>query len=305
MSRLVLLVFAFCGFAFGQPNDPIRELAAQFQGRVSLYAKNLTTGAEYDLNGSRRVNTASTIKLPILIGVYTAVAEGRAHWTDTSELTAASKVAGSGVLQEMSDGTKLPLRDLVRYMILLSDNTGTNLVLDHVNGNAVNAAMAKLGIEQTRSLRKILKGSNPEGVSDAGRDPANSAFGIGVATPREMVRLLELLNNGQIVSREASAEMLSIMKKQIWRDGIPRYLDPIEVADKNGALDRLRSDVGIVFAKAAPIAIAITCDEMPKSDWSADNPGNLFIAQASKLLVQRLSSSTSAGTVSKGSPGIQ
>ena len=87
----------------------------------------------------------------------------------------------------MSDGSKIPLRDLVRYMMLLSDNTATNLVLDHVSGNDVNAAMQKLGIKDTRSLRKILKGSTPEGVSDAGRDPANAKFGIGVATPREMV----------------------------------------------------------------------------------------------------------------------
>lgn len=70
-------------------------MAAQFPGKVSIFAKNLTTGAVYDLGGSNRVNTASTIKLPILIAVYTAEHEGRAHWTDTSELTKENKVAGS------------------------------------------------------------------------------------------------------------------------------------------------------------------------------------------------------------------
>jgi beta-lactamase class A len=175
-------------------------------------------------------------------------------------------------------------------MMLLSDNTATNLVLDHVPGNYVNAVMAKLGIESTRSLRKILKGSSPEGVSDAGRDPANAKFGIGVATPREMVSLLERLNRGELVSKEASAEMLDIMKKQSTRDGLPRRFDPagIEVADKPGALDHLRSDVGIVYSKAGPVAIAITCEEIPKPNWSPDNPGYLFIAEASQLLVDRL-----------------
>jgi len=287
MSRSVVLALVFACAALAQ-DDPIRDLAGRFQGKVSIYAKNLNSGAVYDLNGSNRVNTASTIKLPILIGVYTAVAEGRAKWTDTSELTAARKVGGSGVLQEMSDGTKIPLRDLVRYMMLLSDNTATNLVLDHVPGNDVNATLQKLGIKDTRSLRKILKGSNPEGVSDAGRDSANAKFGIGVATPRDMVTLLEKLYKGELVTKDASAEMLSIMKKQIWRDGMPRYFDGIEVADKNGALDHLRSDVGIVYAKTGPVAIAITCDEMPKPDWSPDNPGSLFIAHVSKRLVERL-----------------
>jgi len=265
-------------------------MAAQFQGKVSIYAKNLQTGATYDLNGSNRVNTASTIKLPILIAVFTAEHEGRVRWTDTSELTKQNKVTGSGVLQEMSDGTRVPLRDLIRYMMLLSDNTATNLVLDHVPGNDVNATMAKLGIKDTRSLRKILKGSTPEGVSDAGRDPVNAKFGIGVATPREMANLLERLYRGEIVSKEASAEMIEIMKKQMWRDGMPRGFDSagVEVADKPGALDHLRSDVGIVYSKAGPVAIAITCEEIPKVDWSPDNSGYLFIAEASKILVEQL-----------------
>jgi beta-lactamase class A len=270
--------------------DRVKEMAAQFSGKVSIYAKNLNTGATYDLNGSNRVNTASTIKLPILIAVFTAEHAGKVHWTDTSELTKDNKVAGSGVLQEMSDGTRLPLRDLIRYMMLLSDNTATNLVLDHVPGNEVNATMANLGIENTRSLRKILKGSTPEGVSDAGRDPVNAKFGIGVATPREMVSLLERLYRGELVSKEASAEMLGIMKKQTGREGMPRRFDSagIEVADKPGALDHLRSDVGIVYSKAGPVAIAITCDEMPRADWSPENPGYLFIADASRLIVEQL-----------------
>ena len=282
------LIFAWCTAASAQ--DRVKEMASQFSGKVSIYAKNLNTGATYDLNGSNRVNTASTVKLPILIAVFTLEHAGKVHWTDTSELSKENKVAGSGVLQEMSDGTRVPLRDLIRYMMLLSDNTATNLVLDHVPGNDVNAVMAKLGIENTRSLRKILRGSTPEGVSDAGRNPVNAKFGIGVATPRDMVSLLERLYRGEVVSKEASAEMLGIMKKQLWRDGMPRRFDSagIEVADKPGALDHLRSDVGIVYSKAGPVAIAITCDEMPKPDWSPENPGYLFIADASRLIVEEL-----------------
>ena len=77
------------------------------------------------------------------------------------------------------------------------------------------------------------------------------------------------------------------MKKQQWREGMARRFD-VDVADKPGALDHLRSDVGIVFTKAAPVAIAITCEGMPKVDWSADNAGYVFIADASKLLVEEL-----------------
>ena len=289
MSRAFVLtaILAFAGGFPASGQDRVKDLAARFDGKVSIYAKNLKTGATYELGGDNRVNTASTIKLPILIAVFTAVEAGKAHWTDTSELTKENKVGGSGVLAEMSDGQTIPLRDLARYMMLLSDNTGTNLVLDHVSGNDVNAVMEKLGLKNTRSLRKILKGSTPEGVSNAGRDPANKGFGIGVSTPREMVGLLERLYKGELVSAAASAEMLDIMKKQQWREGMARRFD-VDVADKPGALDHLRSDVGIVFTKAAPVAIAITCEGMPKVDWSADNAGYVFIADASKLLVEEL-----------------
>jgi beta-lactamase class A len=292
-SRVAILFQLFACAAPGQNHaadrvpDRVKDLAARFEGKVSVYARNLKTGATYSLGGDTRVNTASTIKLPILIAAFTAVQSGAVRWTDTSELTKENKVGGSGVLAEMSDGARIPLRDLVRYMMLLSDNSATNMVLDHVPGNQVNDVMRKLGLQNTRSLRKILKGSTPEGVSDAGRDPANQGFGIGVATPHEMVTLLEGLYKGEIVSPEASAEMLGIMKKQQWREGLARRFD-VDVADKPGALDHLRSDVGIVFTKAAPIAIAITCDAMPKIDWSPDNPGYLFIADAAKILAEDL-----------------
>jgi beta-lactamase class A len=285
MSRSVCLILALALPAFGQ--DRVKEMAAHFDGKISIFAKNLKTGATYELGADTRVNTASTIKLPILIGVYTAVGAGKVSWKDTSELGPENKVGGSGVLAEMSDGTKIPLRDLVRYMMLLSDNSGTNMVLDHVSANQVNMVMEKLGMKETRSLRKILKGSTPEGVSDAGRDPANKAFGIGVSTPREMVTLLERLYKGEIVSRAASAEMLDIMKKQQWREGMARRFD-FDVADKPGALDHLRSEVGIVYSKTGPVAIAITCAEIPKIDWSPDNAGLLFIADVAKILVDDL-----------------
>ncbi len=280
-----LLIASLSVTAFAQ--DPVRDLAARFDGKLSVYAKNLKTGATYSLAGDTRVNTASTIKLPILIGVYAAIAEGRVKWTDLSELGKENKVGGSGVLNEMSEGSKIPLRDLVRYMMLLSDNSATNMVLDHVPGNSVNKTLEKLGIHETRSLRKILRGTIPEGISDAGRDPANKSFGIGVATAHEMVTLLERLHRGELVSNAASAEILDIMRKQQGRQGLPRRFD-VDVADKPGALDHLRSDVGIVYSKLGPVAIAITCWDIPKIDWSPDNPAYLFIADAARILVENL-----------------
>jgi beta-lactamase class A len=97
LIKSCIAILLVTGAAFAQ--DRVKDLAAQFQGKVSIYAKNLKTGATYDLNGSNRVNTASTIKLPIVIAVFTSEYKGKVHWPDTSELTKRNKSGGFGSTQ--------------------------------------------------------------------------------------------------------------------------------------------------------------------------------------------------------------
>ena len=94
------------------------------------------------------------------------------------------KVAASGVLGEFSDGMQFPIRDLVHLMIVVSDHTATNLLLDRFTADVVNAEMDRLGLNETRCLRKVLIGGQPpSGVSQAGQLPQNRRFGLGVSTP--------------------------------------------------------------------------------------------------------------------------
>ncbi len=103
-----------------------------------------------------------------------------------------------------------------------------------------------------------------------------------------MVTLLEKIERGEIVSPEASKEMIGILKRQQSHDGIARNVKRIETATKPGALDALRSDVGIFYTKRGRIAMAITCDEMPTIDWSVDNPAQLPMARLALLLIDGL-----------------
>jgi beta-lactamase class A len=260
---------------------------ALFQGKVSLFAKNLDTEASYGLGADDLVRTASTIKVPIMVEAFAQVASGRTQWTRRVVLTDRKKISGSGVLQGLSNGLQLRLRDAMTLMIVLSDNTATSLVLDVIGTDAVNSRMNKLGLTQTRLLRKIGNG----GVTRSGRDPANARFGLGVTTPREMVALLEKLARGEVISRAASAEMIEVLKREQSHEGIGRRLQGVEMATKVGALDRLRSDVGIIYTKSGRIAMAITCDDMPKVDWTVDNPGYLLISRLSLILIEGLASS--------------
>ena len=263
----------------------VRAEISQFKGKVSLFAKNLDAGGSYGIGADDRVRTASTIKVTIMVEAFARVAEGRAKWSDEVILTNAKKVAGAGVLQEMSDGLHLTLRDAVNLMIVVSDNTATNLVLDALTTDAVNARMNSLGLKQTRVLGKIGGG----GRSRAAQDPANKSFGIGVTTPREMVTLLERLERGEMVNAIASKEMIDLLKRQQYHNGIGRTLNGIvEMATKSGALEHLRSDIGIIYSKQGRVAMAITCDDIPEIDWTDDNPGYLLMSRLSLILIDEL-----------------
>jgi beta-lactamase class A len=270
--------------------EALKARIGNFPGTVSLYAKNLDTGATLSINGADPVRTASTIKLPILCAVFDAVARGQAKWTDLMTVTAAEKVAGSGVIgAELTDGVQLPLRDIAHLMIVTSDNTATNMILERFGADMVNAYLDRIGIATTRSMRKIQGAADPR-PSAAGKLPENQKYGIGRSTPRDMVAILEKLHRGEIVSPDASKEIIAILKRCQDNTGIRRRLPDATVANKTGGLDALRSDLGIVYAKTGAIAMAITVDGIPKPDWSPDNVGSLLIADLAKMLVEGLSS---------------
>jgi beta-lactamase class A len=264
--------------------ESVDAAIAGFAGKVSLFAKNLDTGETFGVGADDPVRAASTIKVPIMVEAFARVEAGEASWTEALPLAEAGKAAGAGVLSELHDGLALTLRDAVHLMIVVSDNTATNLVLDRLTADAVNARMDSLGLGATRVLRKVGGG----GESAALRDPAHRRFGLGVTTPREIVRLLEALERRQVVSPDASREMLEILKREQYGYGIGRTLRGESVASKWGALERLRSDVGIVYSERGRIAMAITCEGIPEIAWTVDNPGDVLIAQLSRVLVDGL-----------------
>ena len=268
-------------------DEQVKSLIAPFKGKVTLYAKNLDTGETYALNADERVRTASTIKIAVMIEAFARVSEGKAKWSDEVVLSKEKKVSGSGILAELSDNIHLTLRDAVNLMMILSDNTATNLVLDVLTTDAVNARMESLGFKQIKINRRVGSG----GDSVAGKDPEDKKYGLGFATPHEMVLVMEKLERGEIISPAVSKEMIDLMKREQARYAIGRSLPDLPMASKYGALDRLRSAVGIVYSKRGKIAMAISCDDMPEIKWSVDNPAYLLMSQLSEVLVNGLGKS--------------
>jgi beta-lactamase class A len=285
---LVSLLFIFNISIVGQSqqtlDDQVKPIVTSFKGKVGLFAKNLDTGEMYALNPDERVRTASTIKIAVMIEAFARVNEGKAKWTDEVILTKEKKVSGSGILYELSDGLRLTLRDAVNLMMILSDNTATNLVLDVLTTDAVNARMESLGFKQIKIMRKVGSG----GDSVAGKDPENKKYGLGMATPREMVLVMERLERGEIVSPAVSKEMIDLMKREQGRNAIGRSLWNVPMASKYGALDRLRSAIGILYTQKGRIAMAISCDDMPETMWSIDNPAYLLMSRLSEIIAEGL-----------------
>ena len=270
----------------------VEQVMQGLDGKVWLAVRNLNTGKAFEFKGGERVRTASTIKLAILVALHGEVKKGNLRWDEKLVVDKEIRAQGAGVLHEMEDGHVLTLREASRLMMVVSDNIATNLILRRMGIDTVNEWMDQLGLPQTRSLAwiggaKVSKARSAEWNKRAD----GSTYGIGVSTPLEMVDLLARLDRGEIVSPEDSKEILALMGRQQNKDGIGRNMRGARIADKPGALDRLRSDVGILTLGKEKFAMAVTIDDMPSPpDWTPDNPGLKTLSKLSEVLVDGLKS---------------
>jgi len=265
-----------------------QKLSNEFGGILGLSAKNLKTGKIIACNSSRKFPTASVIKLPILVEFFFQVAAGKIKPETEVMLTDSLKKGGSGVLQFYSGSSKIKLIDAATLMIIVSDNTATNLVLDALGTThperlqAVNERMVSLGLQNTRLLNKLM---NWKTKTDS---PESIRYGVGVTTPDDMLLLLEKMYHGELVSPEYSRQMLDILKRQQYDSMIPRYLPStqykIQVAHKTGSVTAVRNDVGIIFSEVGDFAVSIFCDDIQDYRFSIDNLAEIAGAKATRLL---------------------
>jgi beta-lactamase class A len=264
----------------------IAPLIRAHHGKVAVAVKHLDAGESYYLDEDEEMPTASLIKFMIMLEVYLQVAEGKVKLTDTITLRKADMVPGSGILSyHFSDGATFPLRDAVRLMIVYSDNTATNLVLDRIGLASPNQRLEGWGFGHTKLNAKVFKGATTS------LDPDRTKkFGLGSTTARETLLLLEKVHQGKIVSPEVCKEMLGHMKKCDDKLKLRRFLpENVEIAHKSGTISDARTDAGILYLPTGPVAVCVLTAQNEDRSFKDDNAANVLIGRVAQQVAEHFS----------------
>ena len=255
---LILVTIASLLAAAGSQPPHLEQLAVKLQSdleRISKGAAGVVGLAVLDLSSRQRFGVndglvfpqGSAIKIPILIELFHRAGRGDLRLTDRVPVRSSDQVGGSGLLRHFSnEASELALHDLSILMIVLSDNTATNILIDRLGMERVSQTMATLGARETLLRRKMIQ-------------PAESARGNeNVSTPREAVDLMARVGGCDLpMSAKACGELrriLEIPKSGAFRDAIP---SSVPVAWKPGGLEGVETAWGIVNLPGAPYAISV------------------------------------------------
>lgn len=273
----------------GAPSDlqkKVEEIASAHHGHVALFAKNLTTGETVALDAARPVQTASVIKVTLMLQAFGQVKAGKLKLSDPVVLTNDNQAPGSGILMDMDPGLKLTLKDTITLMMQLSDNTATNMLIDAVGLAPTNEMIARMGLKNTYFYKKVFHPAD-------GPMPADQKqFGLGKTTAEEMAKVMESIYRCDLGDRALCLQMIAIMRGQQDHDMIPRYLerkdaseDLSAVADKVGALDEVRNDVALVYTARGPVILSIFTYDNEDQQWTPDNRAEILIARLAETIV--------------------
>lgn len=200
---------------------------------------------------------ASVVKVPILLELFRRFQNGEEDPGTRVTLRARDQVRGAGILFELHPGIRLTLRDLARLMIVVSDNTASNLLLDRLGWASVNELLARLGARNTAIRRKFMHPPGPAG------DNLTSAA--------DCVRILRALWEGEVLRGAWREEALDILSRQQYREKIPARLPfSAQVYNKTGELDGVRHDVGLVEDRGKVWALAVLT-RRGREPWEVDN----------------------------------
>lgn len=219
-------------------------------GKVSMVYKSLVSDEAFTFCPNEKLIAASVIKLPMMITLFRMAENGEIDWNEEFTVGHDVKVPSCGALTYLHDGLKVTLRDLCVLMIIVSDNTATNMVFDRIGCDRVNETLRMFGCNDTTLRRKMF-------------DSVSARKGIqNHITAGEIASLLEKMAKSQLISTEADREMMNILLDQRINGKIPFFIDSmdIDVAHKTGEDSGTTHDVAVVFAEK-PFVLCFASNE--------------------------------------------
>lgn len=240
---------------------------SRFPGRMGVYIKDLKTGRTWEYRSDELFPSASLVKVPIMVALFEKLQKKELRMDDELVLRRGEKRGGSGHLRWLRYGTRLTVRQLLEKMITESDNTATNMLVNHVGFDYLQNRFANMGLVYTKIY--------PEGLSlTSGRVEKEN-----YTTPREMAMLVEKIYAGEMINSKASAQMLEIMKRTKTHSRFAKLLPRSwELAHKTGMLRLSCHDVGVFFAPRGDYLMAVLTWKVPDYKYAAN-----YIAQISKI----------------------
>jgi beta-lactamase class A len=262
-------LFCLAAAALAQPNAPtplarleanIQRITKSVNATWGIYIKCLETGEEIALNADQQMDTMSVIKIPLMAEAFREIEAGKFKLTDRIKLADAAKRPGTGIIRSLDNGVELTIKDLLTLMIIVSDNTATDLMYDKVGGTEpVNQLMASWGLSSIRAtgtadtwFKALRAAPSAEVFHQQGKTP------FGLSSPRDMGKLLEKMEKGEAISKSASEQMLQIMRGQVYSSRLPRYVSGFRIPHKTGDfLPYIGNDVGVLESQSRRIVISV------------------------------------------------
>ena len=262
----------------------VTDTDRSLDGVMGVAIVDLTDNHQYLLHADDVYPQASSIKIAVLAELYRQSQQGKLKLTDSYTVNASDLVPDSDIMGGLTPGvTKLTLRDVATMMVAVSDNSATNVLIDRVGMDNVNALMASLGLKHTLLRRKMMD------LKAAGEGREN------VSTPKEMATLLEQIYRGRVLNKEMTDDFFKVLSthKDSW---IPRYLpEGLKMANKPGALEGVRNDSGVIFVENRPYIICVMTTYLRRE--SDGEEAIARVSQAAYRMFDRLARASEYGRV--------
>ena len=260
----------------------VADVEAEFGGVVGVVATPLQGEQDKALryNDGETFPAASTIKVFVLQTLLEQVQAGDLTLEDEIILTEAEKVTGSGVLKTLTAGRPYPIKDLATLMIIVSDNTATNLLLERLSVDKVNAVCQRRGWRDTVLTGKLQHGDAPS-----------------MTSPRNLADYFARLWRGELLGAELTDAAKHIYQQQQYTDQLGRSIgydaystevgeSSLRIASKSGSIRGVRNDAGVISSDGMAYAVSVMTKGSSDGRFHANNAGSLAIASVSRAVYE-------------------